>query len=154
MVALTRLITDLTSDRDDFAEVKFGPWLQRVTFNALRPYLRAQKQERATEIDADDVEKSNGKKHPLRDGAPLADELVIKAEAHVLREKEANKLLAKLNPEEREAYLMRHRDGIEIENQDPHVMTISKHFGRSSKTIRKWLKGAEEKLQELQGGQQ
>src|SRR5688572_10030345 len=32
MVAVTRLITDLTSDRDDFAQVKFGPWLQRVTF--------------------------------------------------------------------------------------------------------------------------
>jgi RNA polymerase sigma factor (sigma-70 family) len=154
MVAVTRLIIDLTSDRDDFAQVKFGPWLQRVTFNALRPYLRSQKQERASEVDAEELEKSNGKKHPLKDGALLPDELVIRAESHLLREKAAQKLLAKLNPEEREAYLMRHRDGMEIENQDPHVMTISKHFGRSSKTIRKWLKGAEEKLQELQGGQQ
>ena len=106
------------------------------------------------EIDAEEVEESNGKKHPLKDGAPLPEELVIRAETHRLREKEAQKLLAKLSPEKREAYLMRHRDGMEIENQDPDVMTISKHFGRSSKTIRKWLKGAEEKLQELQGGQQ
>jgi RNA polymerase sigma factor (sigma-70 family) len=153
MVAVTRLITDLTSDRDDFAQVRFGPWLQRVTFNALRTHLRAQKQERAAQIDVDDVEKSNGKKHALKDKAPLPDELVMRAEAQVLRQEEAERLLAKLNPQEREAYLMRHRDGMEIENQDPNVMTISKHFGRSSNTIRKWLKGAEQKLQELQGGQ-
>ena len=83
----------------------------------------------------------------------MPDELVMRAEAQVLRQEEAERLLAKLNPQEREAYLMRHRDGMEIENQDPNVMTISKHFGRSSNTIRKWLKGAEQKLQELQGGQ-
>jgi RNA polymerase sigma factor (sigma-70 family) len=154
MFEVTRLLTDLASDRDDFAQVRFGPWLQRVTFNALRPYLRSQKRERATEIDVEEVEKSNGKKHPLKDGAPLPDELVIRAETHRLHENESQKLLARLKPEEREAYLMRYRDGMEIENQDPHVMTISKHFGRSSKTIHKWLKDAERKLQELQGGQQ
>ncbi len=154
MVAVTHLITDLTSDRDDFAQVKFGPWLERVTFNALRPHLRTQKQARAAEIDAEKIEKSNGKKHRLKDEAPLPDEIVIEAETHILRQKEAQELLAKLKPEEREAYLMRHRDGMEIENQDPEIKTISNHFGRSSRTIRKWLKGAEEKLQEMQGGQQ
>ncbi len=137
MVEVTRLITDLASDRDDFAQRRFGLWLQRVTFNTLRPYLRSQKQERVTEVDTEEVEKSNGKKHPLKDGAPSPEELIIKAETHRLLKKDAQKLLAKLNPEMRDAYLLRHREGMEI-----------------PRTIRKWLKGAEEKLQELQGGQQ
>jgi hypothetical protein len=50
--------------------------------------------------------------------------------------------------------MLRHRDGMEIENKDPDVMTISKRFGRRPRTIRNWLRGAEEKLQELQGGQE
>ena len=154
MIEVARRITDLTSDRDDFAQSRFGLWLERVTYNAIRPDKRTQKITRVKRADIEEVEQSNGKKKPLTEGPISPEQILVNAEAQQRREEKAERLLEQLDPEVREAYILRNRDGMEIENKDPDVMTISKHFGRDPRTIRNWLKGAQEKLQELQGGQQ
>ena len=154
MLEAARRITDLTSDGDDFAQVRFGLWLQRITFKTLRPYFRSQRQDRMTDADSGGDENPKSRKRPLKDATPLPDQQLIEAETRKLLEKEADKLLEKLDPNERTAFLLRHCAGWEVENHDPSVMTISRYFNRTPRTIRNWLRGAEEKLQKCQGGQQ
>ncbi len=154
MIEVARRITDLDSDKDDFAQARFGLWLERVTYNAIRPHIRTQRDTRAKHADIEEVEQSNGKKKALRSDSLSPEQILLNQETLRLATEQAEGLLERLDPEVREAYMLRHRDGMEIENKDPDVMTISKHFGRTPRTIRTWLRGAEEKLQELQGGQQ
>jgi len=156
LVEVIRRITDSTSDGDDFAQVCFGLWLKRAAFNTLRRYFRSQKQDRLNDNGDNDDENLDGKKNieSLEDNSPLPDQQVIEAETRKLREKEAYKLLEKLDPNERNAFLLRHYAGWEIENQDHSVMTISRYFNRTPRTIRNWLNSASEKLQRWHGGQQ
>ncbi len=154
MIEIARRVTDLDSDMDDFAQARFGLWLERVTYNTIRPQKRTQRDTRAKQTDLEEVERSNGKKKPLPEDSLSPEKILENAETQRHLKGQAERLLQTLDPEIREAYILRHRDGMEIENKDPDVMTISKHFGRTPRTIRNWLKGAEEKLQELQGGQQ
>lgn len=153
MIEIAQRITDLDSDKDDFAQARFGLWLERLTYNTIRPPIRTQRDTRVKQADIEEVEQSNGKKKPLKDASLSPEQILVNAETQRLLKEHADRLLENLDPEVREAYILRHRDGMEIENKDPGVMTISKHFGRTPRTIRNWLKGAEEKLQELQGGQ-
>jgi len=37
-------------------------------------------------------------------------------------------------------------EGWPIEDRDPNVMTISKYFGKTSRTIRNWIAEAEKQL--------
>jgi RNA polymerase sigma factor (sigma-70 family) len=151
---VTRRITGTASDGDDFAQVRFGLWLKRVTSNTLRRYFRNQRQDRLNDSGDDDDENSDRKIESLKDNSPLPDQQVIEVETRKLHEKEAYKLLEKLDPNERNAFLLRHYAGWEIEDQNPSVMTISRYFNRTPRTIRNWLNGASEKLQKWQGGQQ
>jgi len=147
-------LTDMTTDKDDFAQSRFGLWLERVTYNALRPYRTFQKNTRASQVNVEGIERSNGKKHRLHVDPLSPEQILEQAETKQLRKQRADELLKKLDPGVREAYRLRHEEGMEIENKDPDVMTISKHFQRSPRPIRNWLKAAEEKLQQAQGGQQ
>lgn len=149
---VTCRLIDLETDRDDFAQVCFWLWLDGRTFNVLRKHLRLQKEGNVTDAlndvdEADDEESERRKKiEPLKDKSPLPDLQAMGAEAY--------KLLDRLTKNERMAFLLRHYDGWEVENKDPSVMTISRFFERTPKTIRNWLNSAEEKLQKWQGGQQ
>jgi len=154
LMDVARRLTDMTTDKDDFAQTRFGLWLERVTYKALRPYRTNQKKTRATQVDVEVIERSNGKKHRLHDDPLSPEQILEQAETKRLRKQKADELLKKLDPDVREAYRLRHEEGMEIENGDPDVMTISKRFQRSPRTIRNWLKGAEERLQQWQGGQQ
>ncbi len=149
---VTCRLIDTETDRDDFAQVCFWLWLDGRTFNVLRRHLKLQKEGNITDTlndvgEADDDETERGRKiEPLKDKSPLPDLQAMGAEAY--------KLLERLTQKERTAFLLRHYDEWEIENKDPSVMTISRFFERTPRTIRNWLNSAEEKLQKWQGGQQ
>ena len=53
--------------------------------------------------------------------------------------------LSLLEPNLREAFVLK-VEGCPIEDRDPNVMTISKHFGKTSRTIRNWIAEAEKQL--------
>lgn len=144
LLEVTRKITDLTSDCDDFAQARFQKWLERITFKAIRPYFREQEQDKNREPEIEILKN-------LPSSSPSAEDDLILAETHKLDLKKAQEFLEKLPEHERNAYLLRYRDGLEIENQDPSIMTISKHFNRSPRTIRNWLRAAEDKLQKARG---
>jgi|GEM_PF-5207106 len=137
MSEVTCRIVDLSSNRDDYAQVRFGRWLTMLTFNMMRPFFRLQDRGRASDSIDDDPEVPNERKKVPVDCKPLPDAQLL--------EKEGLALLNKLDPAKRTAFLLRHGAGWEI-------VAISKHLGRSTKTISNWLKEAQKQLQAMQRG--
>jgi RNA polymerase sigma factor (sigma-70 family) len=142
---VTCRLIDPGTDKDDFAQVRFWVWLQARTLNVLRNHLKVQERGDLTD-SLNEVDRADHEGADLKDNTQLLELQAMGAEAY--------KLLDKLTKNEQTAFLLRHYEGWEIENKDPSVMTISRFFERTPKTIRNWLNSAEEKLQKWQGGQQ
>jgi RNA polymerase sigma factor (sigma-70 family) len=134
---VTCRIIDVSSDRDDYAQVRFGRWLKMLTFNMMRPFGRLQERSRASDSTDDDSEVPTDRNKVPVDNKPLPDALLLK--------KEALALLNRLDPPKRTAFLLRYAAGWEI-------VAISNHLGPSTKTISKWLKEAQKQLQAMQRG--
>lgn len=147
LIEAIQKITDLSSDKADFAQVRFKLWLDKVTLNTLRPHFKNQTQDRCSESD---IEVNESRQSVL----PSTEEALIDLETHKLLLKMAYRLLDDLSEKERAAFLLRNFVGWEIENQDPSIMTISRYFDRSPRTISNWLRAAEDKLQRARGDQQ
>lgn len=54
----------------------------------------------------------------------------------------------------RAAFILRYYAGWPIQDRDPTVPTISRHFGKDPRTIRNWLAKAEEELERWRGEHQ
>jgi len=134
---VTCRIIDLATNRDDYAQVRFGRWLRMLTFNIMRPYFLQQDRARTSDPVDEDPEFPDERKEIPVDEKPLPDAQLLK--------KEGLALLNKLDPAKRAAFLLRHGAGWEI-------VAISKHLGRSTKTISNWLKEAQKQLQTMQRG--
>ena len=142
-------ILDLTNDRGDFLQVRFWVVLKRITVDAFWKQVN----QFDTESSADDVEAViNGWAQQGAVVAPSAaaggsveseaiDNLLIEAALHQLEEPI------------RSAYLLRHLNDWPIEDQDPAIQTISRHFGKTPRTIRNWLSKADEILEAWRGEQ-
>ena len=61
--------------------------------------------------------------------------------------------LSQLEEPIRSAYLLRYLEDWPIEDKDPAVQTISRHFGKTPRTIRNWLSKADEILEAWRGEQ-
>jgi len=136
-------LLDLSTDAGDFAQVRFWVYLDYQTFKVLRRYLHKQKEDRHT--DSLDAETDEGEDAPF-----VADALRVEDES-IFDRAAINKMLDALEEPYRTVYIMRHYGEWEIENKDPEVPTISKHYGRSPRTIRRWLDKAEEQLRLRRG---
>jgi RNA polymerase sigma factor (sigma-70 family) len=141
-------IIDFSSDKADFAQVRFWLWLDRVTFKVFRKYWKKQAEDWDTDSIDDDEDEARRSKlrktvEGLEDPAPMPDLRAINTEA-----------LSILDPNERVLFELRYYEEWEIENQNPSVMTISKFFGVSDRAIRYRLEKIEAKLRKWQGGQQ
>lgn len=133
-------LLDLNSNRADFAQVRFWLWLDGVIHHELRGYWKRQRIDALSdsldqESERDDEGDVGKTPDALCDQTLSADWRAVTEEA-----------LGILAPRERMVFLMRHYWELEIENQNPEVLTISRHFGVTPRTINNWLRGAEGKL--------
>lgn len=137
-------IFDAESSSVDYAEVRFWKWLDGRIFNVLRKYIRTQRKDAATNSYDDYSE--NGRGYNFKEPPKYLNDKGVSPE------QEASILegLRFLDERERQIYIMRYLWGIEIENQDSEVRTISKHFGVTPRAVRKWFEKAENKLRKLQ----
>jgi RNA polymerase sigma factor (sigma-70 family) len=142
IVEVTCRLTDIETDKQDYAQCRFGHWLKRIVLNTIRPYFKRQTQDRDT--NSLDQRKE-------ADDSAIADKNSPSPYDEMLR-KEARGALNILEPHERTAFELRYYAGWEIENQDPKVMTISRYLKKTPKTIYNWLRNAEAKLKEWRGG--
>ncbi len=140
-------LLNLQSDKDDFAQIRFRLWLKQLTFNTARPYFRRQEEEKTTfSLDTFTDSDKREKLYTARDDAPLPDRRLLG--------KESIQSLNFLSPDERNVFLLRYCAGWEVENQNPQVLTISKYFNVTPRTIRNWISRAQKKLDEQLGGKE
>lgn len=133
-----KLVEPEGSDAGDFLQVRFWVVVKRLGWAAHKRAVDELKREtlfvtlEPTGADSDD-EEDRAIQIPER-VTPGVDTQLLNDEA-----------LSLLEPNVREAFVLK-VEGWPIEDRDPNVMTISKHFGRTSRTIRNWIAEAEKQL--------
>ena len=142
-------ILDQSSDRGDFLQVRFWRALEKVTVNVFWKQVNQFDTESSGDYDQatiDDLTQRGAVVVPATYASrsvesEAVDNVLIGAALHQLEEPI------------RSAYLLRHHQGWPIEDKDPAVRTISRHFGKTPRTIRNWLSRADELLEAWQGEQ-
>jgi DNA-directed RNA polymerase specialized sigma24 family protein len=150
-------ILDLHGNRGDFLQVRFWPALEKLTVRAFQQQLRQQKRaqanvpiSRVAGYDADEADT------PARVLHPQGDDVLAypSGEPDVIQSELIHSALTRIEEPYRSAFLLRHYEDWPIEDQDPSVRTISRHFGKDPRTIRNWLKKADAALENWREEQQ
>lgn len=171
------LVDDLTDtgDRGDYAEVNFNDWLAHNRDDACRKELRkAKRTERLGDEVGDlgeDDDAPPGTREQRKD--PASSEPTPEAEAAIAEARAKARLpyriaageftpedqyriawmvkRANLEPNVLDAFLLHHYWDVPIDSKEPDKHTLRKHFGVSEKTVRNWLRRAEEAFAKLRG---
>lgn len=149
-------ILDLTSDRGDFLQVRFWPALEKLAVRAFNRQLTLHKRAQAAVplsslagYDRDGGDEPERIVHPRDQAAVISPA----SETAVIENDLIRNALSRIDEPFRSAFLLRHYFDWPVEDQDPAVRTISRHFGKDPRTIRNWLKKVEESLQTWRGEQ-
>lgn len=152
-----RQIMDLASDRGDFFQVRFWPALERLRTRAFDRQLKIRDRAQATVrfssvagYSQDEGEEGDPVVQP-GDGSTISSP---SGEATVIQNDVIREALSRLDEPYRSTFLLKHYEGWPIENRDPTVQTISRQFGKDPRTIRNWLRKADEALATWRGEQQ
>jgi len=164
---VTRLfskILDISTDHADFFQVRFWLGLDRLCIRVFSIQL-ADLDRLRTEVPFSQVpgyEDDNDEAEPETKSVRLSEEdkqrvSSSSGEKAILGRdlaREARQIVfTQLDEPFRSAYMLRHYHRWPIEDQDPNVPTISRHFGKTPRMIRNWLAKAEEILSNRRGGQ-
>lgn len=145
---MKKLVEDLLAadDRGDYLQVRFWDYLKKKAIDACR---------KATSSNGDTVSLDTGFSGESESEGPTR--LEQQADTKLSPEELAmiSQGLSKLPPDLRQVFLLRHYVGMNIGADNPAddpegELTIAQHYGRSGRTIRKWLKEAESLLASFQ----
>jgi len=154
---LFRQILDLDSDRGDFLQVRFWLALESLAVRAYRQQLTLHKRAQGTvpmsSLAGDDNDQNDEAERVVRPRG-LVEAASPSGEPMVIRNDLIRDALSRIDEPYRSAFLLKHFEGLPIEDQDPNVRTISRLFGKNPRTIRNWLKKADEALETWRGVQQ
>lgn len=149
-------ILDLASDRGDFLQVRFWPALEKLAVRAFNQQLTLSKRAQAavplSSLAGYDRDAGDEPERVVRP-RDLAAVTSPSGETAVIENDLIRDALSRIDEPFRSAFLLRHYFDWPVEDQDPAVRTISRHFGKDPRTIRNWLKKAEESLQTWRGEQ-
>lgn len=149
-------ILDLASDRGDFLQVRFWPALEKLAVRAFNQQLtlrrRAQAAVPLSSLAGYDRDAGDEPERVVRP-RDLAAVTSPSGETAVIEDDLIRDALSRIDEPFRSAFLLRHYFDWPVEDQDPAVRTISRHFGKDPRTIRNWLKKAEASLQTWRGEQ-
>lgn len=141
---LHKVVEDILAhdDRADFMEVRFWSYLKRRTVDACRTALPHRNDTESLDTGFFVEGESDGptKLELLKDTRLNPEQLTMMSEG-----------LAKLSPRLRKVFVLRHVVGMAIgsDNPDddpPDKLTLARQFGCSGRTIRNWLKEADDLL--------
>ena len=143
-------ILDLRSDRGDFLQVRFWLCLERLRVQVFQKHHRQHTIQQdcipLTSLPGYDDEDTDG--FTRKGGVGARNTFTPSTfESEVIDMILIHKALSQLNGKLRSVYLLRHYWGWPIEDQDPCVQTISRHFNKTPRTIRNWLARAEKCLE-------
>ena len=129
--------------RGDFLQVRFGLTLKRIVISVFRTQ-KANVDEEISTFNFSDLSNDEDEEADW-DESIAANE--ISNEDKILIEQAVNVLTG----DHQTAFILRHKYDIQIESIDPNEPTLSKYFGKTPRTIRYWLKQADEILKKWQG---
>ena len=136
-------LSNLETDACDFAQVRFWMYLKRLSSESRDKYLRYESNDRETDfIDA-----------PSGDDETVNEIKASESEYSTVDWADGQKALEILPEPLRTAYILRNGKNWQIESLEPNVPTLSKHFGKTERTIRNWLVRAEKMLSEWREAQ-
>lgn len=129
--------------RGDFLQVKFGLHLKRIIVSVFRIHHDKKEKESSTftfsELSNEEDEDMDWDETTESDELSPEDKVFIDEAADVL------------TGDLQKVYILRHKYNFQIESIDPDEPTLSKYFGKTPRTIRNWLKQADEILKKWQG---
>lgn len=141
---IAKLIEDLLAqdDRGDFMQVRFWRYLRLKSIDACRAAFRHSDDTESLDSSFSGVGESEGR--TLLDKQAVGG---LTAEQRMMLAQGLEQLPERL----RQVFLLRHAVGMKIgsdnpEDDPPFPPTLARHFGRSGRTIRDWLKQAENHL--------
>ena len=148
-------VLDLVSDKSDYAQVRFWVFLKRRTIEASR-LVGVARGRRAKGIDIADIaghapsgEAESSGEAPRDDWDDFSPWQTL-AQQH---EEDALRSGVRSLPNSplplRDVTRLRYFDGWRIESGDEGAVTLSSHFDKTPRTIRSWLRKAEEKLGDI-----
>lgn len=147
---LFQTILDVDSDRGDFLQVRFWVVVDRLTFKARNRAFSAANQAnemlRLSQVAGEDSDEGDDDEPLQRARSESAEDTRTSPDRRILEE-DAERALAAINPAHAEAFRLRYMHDMPIEDQDPDVHTISRHFNKTPRAIRNWLNAAESALQ-------
>ena len=138
-------IIDLGTDKGDFLQVRFWVALERTCVTIYGKYIKEQQRTDRT-VSLSHVGESDTEN--LEEGRSVIDPADEPASPG-LSEEQRNMYKQGLNTLEgnpRLAFVLLHYYGWPIESIDPAEPTISGYFKKTPRTIRNWIRSAEEKL--------
>lgn len=142
-------ILDLASDRGDFLQVRFWMGIERITVDVFRKQVSQFDTESSGDYDQPTIDELTQRGAVVVPTASVGRPVESEAIDNVMIEAALNQLEEPI----RSAYLLRHHKGWSIEDKDPAAQTISRHFGKTPRTIRNWLSKADEILEAWRGEQ-
>lgn len=143
---LLTALFDIDSDRGDFAQVRFGLYLEKLSNGPLNRFLRLQRREQQASSVAY-TQDDKAEEIDLLD--TLADENALSNEDRALMAD----ALARLPKDLREIYRLRYFDGWQIESASTSEPSISRHLNVTARTVRNRLREAEAILKRWREGE-
>ncbi|MFL6227345.1 MAG: sigma-70 family RNA polymerase sigma factor [Pyrinomonadaceae bacterium] len=145
VIQLLTELSDVDSDRSDFAQVRFGLYFKRVSDGVISKFRGLQERERQAKSVAS-TRDDRTEEVDLLD--TLADESALSAEERIM----TRDALAHLPSHLREPFILRHFDGWQIESDSPTEPSISRQLKVTPRTVRNRLRDAEAKLRRWREG--
>lgn len=143
-------ILDPSSDRGDFLQVRFWPFLNRMIADTFRRQLGLMKKA-GQEVAPDWVHGAE----PAGDAEPDGH-YIAPVPSHGLSQEQRALMedaLAHLDEPYRTLVVLRYYDDWPVESNDPSVLTISRYYAKTPRTIRNWLNTADEQLRAWREGE-
>lgn len=157
-VRLVNKIFDFKTDKGDFYQVRFWPGIEALAIDVFRQFYPEQKKDlgalRPAGIggsDSDQIDEDNIDRTPLQDipTAPNQNQKFLEID-------DLNAIRAGLsaiqNSKHREAFILHYYSGWPIESIEPDKQTIRGRFNKTPKTIRTWLRIAEDDIRRWREG--
>jgi hypothetical protein len=133
-----KLVEPEGSDAGDFLQVRFWVVVKRIGWAAYkRAVEEIQRESLFVKLEPTTAGPAGDEERALE----IADPVTAPVDTQLLNDE----ALSLLEPNIREAFVLK-VEGWPIEDRDPNIMTISKHFGKTSRTIRNWIAEAEKQL--------
>lgn len=129
-MAIVRKLIDTNSDKADFAQVQFGSFVISEAKSVWKQNLAAIKRDQ----EFLEMPRENDDETGANELEKLALGDISSEQQMIIREG-----LRKLSTNHQTVAAMM-LDGFQIESKDENELTISKHLGVSSRTIRNWIK--------------